>query len=114
MGISTTPSWGERMLPYLFTGMETCCFDVFLIGLASMHVLGSNIPLLPLWASFVLIASSCWFIRFCERFKLLSLKISVRDFINVAVFGIVAVGTAVLALPWLLQLDLNHAIAAFF
>lgn len=48
--------WSEHLLPFLFAGIETCCIDAILVGLADTGILGTNKPLLPLWMPFVLIS----------------------------------------------------------
>ncbi len=57
---STTLSWGERLLPYLFAAMETCWVDAILIWIAGINVSSAHTFLLPLWVPYVLIASSYW------------------------------------------------------
>ena len=57
--LAEAPSWGERLLPYLFAAMETCWLDAILIGIASLSS-SSGSSLVPLWSPFVFIASSCW------------------------------------------------------
>ena len=53
-------SWGERLLPILFAGMETCWVYAIFLGLASFDLFQSREPLMPLWAPFVLILGSYW------------------------------------------------------
>jgi|GEM_PF-713965 len=53
---STTTSWGERLLPYLFAAMEACWLDALMIGLAG----ASQEFLLQLWIPFVLLLAVCW------------------------------------------------------
>jgi hypothetical protein len=65
--VAATPSWGERLLPFLFAAMETCWIDAILIGLASFKVFQAGEPLMPLWAPFVFIAGSLWLARYLER-----------------------------------------------
>lgn len=65
--VAATPSWGERLLPFLFAAMETCWVDAILIGLASLKIFQTREPLMPLWAPFVFIAGSLWLARYLER-----------------------------------------------
>ncbi len=65
--ISATPGPGERLLPYLIVAMETCWVDAVLIALASVNFFQNHTTLLPLWASFVLMAGACWLMIFLER-----------------------------------------------
>src|SRR5207248_2105772 len=60
-------SLGEFMLPTLLGAMEACWVDVVLIGLASALLLGSSMPLLPLWAPFVFIVGSQWLLHYADR-----------------------------------------------
>ncbi len=55
-----TLSWGERLLPYLFAGMETCWVDAIVVGIAGTSVSPSHEFLIPLWLPFVLIVSTAW------------------------------------------------------
>ena len=54
--LPTTPSWGERLLPYFFIAMETCWIAAILVGLASINFFQSHEQLIPLWSPFLLIA----------------------------------------------------------
>src|SRR6266581_7710143 len=65
--VAATPSWGERLLPFLFAAMETCWIDAILIGLASLKLFQAGEPLMPLWAPFVFIAGSQWLVGRLER-----------------------------------------------
>ncbi len=60
-------SWGERLLPLLFAGMETCWIYAILLGLASVNFFQSGDPLIPVWAPFVLIVGSFWLVHYIER-----------------------------------------------
>ena len=60
-------SLGEFLLPTLLGAMEACWVDVVLIGLASALLLGSSMPLLPLWAPFVFIVGSQWLLHYADR-----------------------------------------------
>src|SRR5205085_6297317 len=60
-------SWGERLLPLLFAGMETCWVYAILLGLASVNFFQSEDPLVPVWAPFVLIVGSFWLLHSIER-----------------------------------------------
>ncbi|MDQ2717542.1 MAG: DUF4129 domain-containing protein, partial [Chloroflexota bacterium] len=62
-----TLSLGERMLPYLFAGMEACFINAVLVAVAGFNIFGPNIPVMPLWAPFVLMAGSVWGARYLER-----------------------------------------------
>src|SRR5438552_17886493 len=68
--LSTAPSWGERLLPYLFIGMEACWIAAILVGLASVNFFQSNEPLIPLEIPFILMAGSCWLSSHLERREL--------------------------------------------
>ncbi len=68
--LSTVPSWGERLLPYLFIGMQTCWIAAILVGLASINFFQSHEPLIPLWSPFLLMAGSCWLSVYLERREL--------------------------------------------
>ncbi len=68
--ISAHPGLGERLLPYLIAALETCWVDALLIAFASINFFQTHTPLLPLWAPFLLIASSCWLMIFLERREL--------------------------------------------
>src|SRR5947209_12963257 len=57
---TTINSLGEFLLPSLLGAMEACWIDAVLIGLSSAILLGSSMPLLPLWAPFVFIIGSQW------------------------------------------------------
>ena len=59
-------SLGEFLLPTLLGAMEACWVDVVLIGLASALLLGSSMPLLPLWAPFVFIVGSQWLLHYAD------------------------------------------------
>lgn len=107
------PSKGQRLLPYLFAGMEACCLAALLVGLADVHFLGVGMPLLPLWAVFVVIVGACW----CERFWQYSSRgfsgISLGGRVNGVCLLIVAIIFAALAVPWIINVDALHAVAAF-
>lgn len=111
--LGAVPSKGQRLLPYFFAGMEACCMGALLLGLADVHFLGVGVPLLPLWAVFVVIICACW----CERFW----QYSRRGFSGMALSArvsgvcllIVAVVFAALAVPWVISVDALHAITAF-
>src|SRR3984893_3439105 len=60
-------SLGEFLLPTLLGAMEACWVDAVLIGLASAVLLGSSLPLLPLWAPFVFIVGSQWLLHYADR-----------------------------------------------
>ncbi len=60
-------SLGEFLLPTLLGAMEACWVDAVLIGLASAALLGSSVPLLPLWAPFVFIIGSQWLLHYVDR-----------------------------------------------
>ncbi|MDQ2902723.1 MAG: DUF4129 domain-containing protein [Chloroflexota bacterium] len=62
-----TLSLGERVLPYLFAGMEACFINALLVAVAGFNIFGPNIPVLPLWAPFVLMGGSVWAARYLER-----------------------------------------------
>ena len=64
--LAETPSWGERLLPYLFAATETCWIDAILIGIASLNS-SSGTTLVPLWSPFVFIAGLCWLTISRER-----------------------------------------------
>ncbi|MBA2392258.1 MAG: DUF4129 domain-containing protein [Ktedonobacteraceae bacterium] len=72
------PGLSERLLPYLIAAMETCWVDALLIALASMNFFEHRTTLLPLWAPFLFIASSCWLLKFLERRELVKEQ-SARD-----------------------------------
>lgn len=100
---------GERLLPYLFAGMEACTVAALLIGLADVHFLGLGAPLLPPWAVVVLTVGACW----CERFLQYGKRRLPRAWINGACLLIATAVFAALAVPWIIALDAIHAIAAF-
>ncbi len=106
-------NWSERLLPYLFAAMEACWVDILLIGLASIHLLGSNTPFLPLWATFVLTTLTCWFARLWQQhgLRLTSSKASPTGFTQGIVFLILLAGLLALAISWLLHQDVVHVIA---
>lgn len=68
--LSSTPSWGERLLPLIFAAMETCWVDGILIALAGSNFFGSREPVLPLWTPLVLMAGSAWLVSYLERREL--------------------------------------------
>ncbi len=74
--ILQTPSWGERLQPYLVAMMETCWVDAILVALASINLFQRRTPLLPLWAPFVLIASAFWLITHLERREVIREQVS--------------------------------------
>jgi len=110
---SAEPSRGERLLPYLFAGMEACCVAVLLIGLADIHFLGAGAPLLPLWAVFVVVAGACWCDRFWQQSRRGFSSISQSDKVSGVCFLLAAVVFAALAVPWLIRLDAGYAAVAF-
>jgi hypothetical protein len=103
------PGMGQRRLPYLFAGMEGCAVAALLIGLADVHFLDVGAPLLPLWAVFALAVGACW----CERLLQHGRRRLPGAWINSACLLIAAAVFAALAVPWLIDLDAIHAIAAF-
>src|ERR1700736_883166 len=60
-------SWGERLLPLLFAGMETCWVYAIFLGLASINLFQSNEPLMAVWGPFVLILGSYWLTHYMEQ-----------------------------------------------
>ena len=72
--VAANPSLGERLLPFLMAAMEACWVDAIFIGLAGLGLFQSRqafihspVPIIPLWAPFVLIAGSQWLVTFLER-----------------------------------------------
>jgi len=65
--LATSPSLGERILPFVMAAVETCWVDAILIGLAGLNFFQSHDTIIPLWAPFVLIAGSYWLSGYLER-----------------------------------------------
>jgi Domain of unknown function (DUF4129) len=58
-----TISIGEHLLPVAFAFMEACWIAALLIGLADIHFLGWDEPLIPVWAPFLILICVSWFSR---------------------------------------------------
>ncbi|BCL82542.1 DUF4129 domain-containing protein [Ktedonobacteria bacterium brp13] len=54
----TLVSWSEQLLPVLYATTEACCIAAALIALASVHLFGMQVPVVPLWAPFLLLMST--------------------------------------------------------
>src|SRR5258708_37008023 len=63
---SANPSWGERLLPFVFIVMEVCWVDAIFISAASRHFFGLSEPLIALWAPFVLMSGTVWLSNYLE------------------------------------------------
>lgn len=53
-------TFGERLLPVLVLALESCLLYALLLGVASLHFLGSDAPLLPIWPIFGVNLSIYW------------------------------------------------------
>jgi Domain of unknown function (DUF4129) len=100
--ISVRPGLGERLLPYLIAAMETCWVDALLIALASINFFQHRTTLLPLWAPFLLIASSCWLMIFLERRELVKdlPARNERKYVSGASWFILLIALLVLLVVW--------------
>jgi hypothetical protein len=58
--MTTTIGPAEHLLPVLFACTEASWTAALLIGLARIHFLGQDNPLLPLWAPFLIISIMSW------------------------------------------------------
>lgn len=85
-----TPSGSERLLPYLFAGMETCWIAAIFIGLAG----GTHTFFLPLWAPFVFIAGSYWLSNALEQGRASATVGSPASFPSTLAVVVLLVGTA--------------------
>lgn len=65
--LAATPSWGERLLPYLFIATESCWIAAILLSWASTALFPTHVPLMPLWSPFVLMAGAYWCVIYLER-----------------------------------------------
>lgn len=59
----TVRGWCERLIPFLFAGMETCLIDIVLLEIVSLGWYQQSGPFVPLWLPFVVIAASYWFVQ---------------------------------------------------
>lgn len=65
--MAAAPSWGEWLLPYLFIAMETCWVAAILLTIAGLNMFQTHTLLIPLWAPFILMASTHWLALRLER-----------------------------------------------
>ncbi|GCE10293.1 DUF4129 domain-containing protein [Tengunoibacter tsumagoiensis] len=67
--VETIPvqSWGEQILPVIFSAMETCWIGALFIGLAELHIAQLETSPMPLWAPFLLLVCSGWLLNDLDR-----------------------------------------------